>query len=154
MIVDLMRNDLARVAVVGTVTVPQLYTVRRWCDLWQAESRVTAQLDPQVDLATVLRALCPGGSVTGAPKLAALAELTRLEPVGRGASMGAFGWASRDRLDLGLSIRTVAVDQERVHVWAGGGITWDSNPADEVAEAQLKAAPVRGAVAGPAQRPH
>ena len=86
--------------------------------------------------------------MTGAPKLAALAEIARLEPVGRGVSMGALGWLGHDHLDLGLSIRTVAADGERLHVWAGGGITYDSDPAAEVAEAAAKAAPVRAALAG------
>jgi para-aminobenzoate synthetase component 1 len=147
MIVDLSRNDLARVARTGTVDVPELFTLRRWCDLWQAESRVTARLADGVDLASLLRAVCPGGSVTGAPKLAALDRIAELEPVGRGPSMGAFGWVSADGLDLGLTIRTVAADGDRLHVWAGGGITWDSDPDAEVAEADAKAAPLRAALA-------
>jgi para-aminobenzoate synthetase component 1 len=148
MIVDLSRNDLARIARTGTVTVPELFRLRRWCDLWQAESRVTAELADGVDLATLLRALCPGGSVTGAPKLAALAQLAALEPVGRGPSMGALGWVDGAGLDLGLTIRTVAADGDRLHLWAGGGITWDSDPDDEVAEAAAKADPLRAALAG------
>ena len=100
-------------------------------------------------LAELLRAVCPGGSVTGAPKLAALAEIARLEPVGRGVSMGALGWVGTDHLDLGLSIRTVAADGDRVHLWAGGGITWDSDPVAEVDEAAAKAAPMRAALADP-----
>ena len=148
MIVDLSRNDLARVARTGTVTVPELFRLRRWCDLWQAESCVTAELADGVDLATLLRAVCPGGSVTGEPKLAALAQLTALEPVGRGPSMGALGWVDGAGLDLGLTIRTVAADGDRLHLWAGGGITWDSDPDEEVAEAAAKAAPLRAALAG------
>ncbi len=148
MIVDLERNDLAHVARTGSVEVPELFAVRQWCDLWQAESRVTAELADGVDLARLLRAVCPGGSVTGAPKIAALAQIAALEPVGRGPSMGALGWLDHDRLDLGLTIRIVAVDGDRVHVWAGGGITWDSDPDAEVAEAAAKAAPLRAALAG------
>ena len=146
MIVDLERNDLARIADTGTVSVPELFAVRRWCDLWQAESRVTARLAPGVDLGQLLRAICPGGSVTGAPKLAALNQIAALEPVGRGPSMGAFGWLRPGELVLGLTIRTVAADDERMHVWAGGGITWDSDPAAEVAEAATKAAPLCAAL--------
>jgi para-aminobenzoate synthetase component 1 len=146
MIVDLERNDLARIAATGSVRVDDLYAIRRWCDLWQAESVVSAQLAGGIGLATLLRAVCPGGSVTGAPKRSALAELARWEPVGRGASMGALGWVGAGRLDLGLSIRTVAVDAHRVHLWAGGGITWGSDPAAEVAEAAAKAAPLRAAL--------
>jgi para-aminobenzoate synthetase component 1 len=148
MIVDLERNDLARIAATGTVRVDDLYAVRRWCDLWQAESTVSATLAPGAGLVDVLRAVCPGGSVTGAPKRAALDLIAALEPVGRGPSMGAFGWIGPGFVDLGLTIRTVAVDADRVHVWAGGGITWDSDPAAEVAEAAAKAAPLRAALAG------
>jgi para-aminobenzoate synthetase component 1 len=148
MIVDLVRNDLARVARTGTVRVDELYGIRRWCGLWQAESTVSAELLGGVGLASVLRALCPGGSVTGAPKLAALDLVAALEPVGRGPSMGAIGWIGPDGIDLGLTIRTVAADAERLHVWAGGGITWGSEPAAEVAEAAAKAAPIRAALEG------
>jgi para-aminobenzoate synthetase component I len=148
MIVDLARNDLARVARTGSVRVDELYAIRQWSDLWQAESVVSAALADGVGLADVLRAMCPGGSVTGAPKLAALSEIAALEPVGRGPSMGALGWIGPDGFDLGLTIRTVAADADRLHVWAGGGITWSSDPDAEVAEAAAKAAPVRAALAG------
>lgn len=147
MIVDLARNDLARLGV-GPVRVDELFAVRRWCGLWQAESQVSAPIERPVGLADLLRALCPGGSVTGAPKLAALGEIARLEPVGRGVAMGALGWVGTDHVDLGLSIRTAAVDGERVHLWAGGGITIDSDPWAEVEEAAAKAAPMRAALAG------
>jgi para-aminobenzoate synthetase component 1 len=146
MIVDLERNDLARLAATGSVRVDELFAIRRWCGLWQAESVVSARLAAGVGLADVLRAMCPGGSVTGAPKLAALDVIAALEPAGRGPSMGAYGWVTRDRIDLGLTIRTVAADAERVHVWAGGGITWGSDPEAEVAEAAAKAAPIRAAL--------
>ncbi|HEY0002843.1 MAG TPA: chorismate-binding protein [Actinoplanes sp.] len=153
MIVDLERNDLARLPGVGPVRVDELFGVRQWVDLWQAESVVSAPVTGDLDLADLLRAVCPGGSVTGAPKRAALAEIARLEPVGRGVSMGAVGWVGTDHVDLGLSIRTVAVDGTHVHAWAGGGITWDSDPAAEVAEAAAKAAPIRAALAGHCRTP-
>jgi para-aminobenzoate synthetase component I len=152
MIVDLERNDLGRISRTGTVVVDELFAVRRWCDLWQAESQISAELAAGVELAELVRAVCPGGSVTGAPKLAALAQIALLEPVGRGASMGALGWLDRRRLDLGLSIRTVAADADRIHLWAGGGITWGSQPRAEVAEAQAKAAPLRAVFDGSAAR--
>ncbi|MFV2100840.1 chorismate-binding protein [Micromonospora sp. LOL_024] len=143
MIVDLERNDMARIARTGSVRVDDLFAVRRWCDLWQAESTVRADVADGLGLADLLRAVCPGGSVTGAPKLAALDRIADLEPVGRGAGMGALGWVGHDHLDLGLTIRTAAMDAHAVHVWAGGGITWDSDPDAEVAEAAAKTAPVR-----------
>ncbi|MEU8220871.1 chorismate-binding protein [Micromonospora taraxaci] len=148
MIVDLERNDLARIARTGTVTVDDLFTVRRWCDLWQAESTVRAAAADGLGLADLLRATCPGGSVTGAPKRAALTQINALEPVGRGASMGALGWVAPGRVDLGLTIRTAAADGQHLHTWAGGGITWDSDPTAEVAEAAAKTAPIRATLAG------
>nr|WP_186500276.1 chorismate-binding protein [Micromonospora sagamiensis] len=149
MIVDLERNDLARVARTGSVRVDELFAVRRWCDLWQAESTVSAVAADGLALADLLRAVCPGGSVTGAPKLAALAEIAACEPVGRGAGMGALGWVGPGHVDLGLTIRTAAADPHRMHLWAGGGITWDSDPHAEVVEAAAKAAPLRAALARP-----
>ena len=148
MIVDLERNDLSRLPGVGPVRVDELFAVRRWSGLWQAESQVSAPIDGDLGLAGLLRAVCPGGSVTGAPKLAALGEIARVEPVGRGVSMGGLGWVGADHIDLGLTIRTVAVTAGRVHLWAGGGITWDSDPQAEVEEAAAKAAPIRAALAG------
>jgi para-aminobenzoate synthetase component 1 len=149
MIVDLERNDLAHVARTGSVRVEELFALRRWCDLWQAESVVSARLAGGVGLARLLRAVCPGGSVTGAPKLAALDEIARLEPVGRGAGMGALGWVGHDGIRLGLTIRTVVADATHLHLWAGGGITWGSDPDAEVAEAAAKAAPIRAALGRP-----
>jgi para-aminobenzoate synthetase component 1 len=151
MIVDLERNDLGRVARVGSVRVDELFAIRRWSGLWQAESTVSARLAPGVGLAELLAAVWPGGSVTGAPKLAAIDVAARLEPVGRGPSMGALGWIGHDReghvaVDLGLTIRTVAIAGGHAHLWAGGGIVWDSDPAAEVAEAAAKTAPIKAAL--------
>ena len=147
MIVDLERNDLARVAVTGSVEVERLYALHDWSGLWQASSTVAARLAPGATTLDVLRALLPGGSVTGAPKRAAWALLSALEPVGRGPAMGALGLLWPGGVDLGLTIRTVAADESGVHLWAGGGITWSSRPAGEVAEAHAKAAPIVRALA-------
>jgi para-aminobenzoate synthetase component 1 len=147
MIVDLERNDLGRLAVPGTVRVESLFGLREWCGLWQAESTVAARLRPGTGLAALLSALLPGGSVTGAPKLAAVSLAAAVEPVGRGPAMGAFGFVGPGRVDLGLTIRTVAAAGGRLHLWAGGGVTWGSDPAAEVAEAHAKAAPLLRALA-------
>jgi para-aminobenzoate synthetase component 1 len=147
MIVDLERNDLARVTVPGSVEVEELYDVAEWAGLWHASSVVAGALALGAGTADVLKALLPGGSVTGAPKHAACALLAGLEPVGRGPAMGALGFAWPGGLDLGLTIRTIAACDGLVHLWAGGGITWGSDPQDEVAEAHAKAAPVQGALA-------
>jgi para-aminobenzoate synthetase component 1 len=149
MIVDLERNDLARVAMTGSVEVESLYDLAEWSGLWHAASTVAGELRPGVDLVDILQAVAPGGSVTGAPKRAALQLLAGLEPVGRGPAMGALGFIWPGGMDLGLTIRTVAADADRVHLWAGGGITWGSDPAAEVEEAHAKAAPVLRAL-GPA----
>ncbi|HUR14315.1 MAG TPA: chorismate-binding protein [Mycobacteriales bacterium] len=146
MIVDLERNDLARVTRPGSVQVEQLYALSEWAGLWHAASVVSGRLAVGVGTEDVLRALLPGGSVTGAPKHAACGLLAGLEPVGRGPAMGAFGFLWPGGLDLGLTIRTVAVAEGQVHLWAGGGITWGSDPGREVAEAHAKAAPVQAAL--------
>jgi para-aminobenzoate synthetase component 1 len=146
MIVDLERNDLAQVAVPGTVAVKDLFRIGRWADLWQAESTVTAALDTGTGFADLLRAMCPPGSVTGAPKLAVLDLVGGLEPVGRGPAMGAFGYLSGGEARLGVTIRTVALDATHAHIWSGGGITWRSEPEAEVAEAEAKAAGVAAAL--------
>ncbi len=143
MIVDLARNDLGRLAVTGGVSVPALYAVRKLAGVWHAESVVSAQLRPEIGLTELLAAVFPGGSVTGAPKLAALRLIDELEPVGRGPAMGAMGWIGADgTVELGLTIRTLAVADGRIHLWAGGGVTWSSDPEGEVAEAAAKAAPI------------
>ena len=147
MIVDLERNDVARVTRTGTVQVERLYALAEWAGLWHATSVVAGGLAPGVGTADVLRALLPGGSVTGAPKHAACGLLAGLEPVGRGPAMGALGFVWAGGLDLGLTIRTIAAVDGLVHLWAGGGITWGSVPQDEVAEAHAKAAPVQHALA-------
>jgi para-aminobenzoate synthetase component 1 len=92
----------------------------------------------------------PGGSVTGAPKIAALDEIARLEPVGRGASMGALGTVrGNGDLELALTIRTFAVADGRIHLWVGGGIVWDSEPEAEVEESWTKARPLLEAIGAP-----
>jgi para-aminobenzoate synthetase component 1 len=149
MIVDLERNDLGRVARPGGVKVSRLYGVDPLAGMWHAVSEVTARLRPGVGVAELLTAAFPGGSVTGAPKLAALRDIGRLEPVGRGPAMGALGWVAPDgSMTLGLTIRTFAVAAGRIHAWAGGGITWGSDPAAEVAEAEAKLDPLLAALAG------
>jgi para-aminobenzoate synthetase component 1 len=147
MIVDLERNDLARVTRAGSVAVERLYDLQSWAGLWHASSTVAGVLAAGVGTADVLRALLPGGSVTGAPKHAACRLLASLEPVGRGPAMGALGLVWPGGLDLGLTIRTVAAVDGRLHLWAGGGITWGSDPRAEVEEAHAKAAGVQRALA-------
>src|SRR5204863_3773028 len=107
-------------------------------------------LREDVGLAELLEATFPGGSVTGAPKIAAVDHIAALEPVGRGASMGALGrlWPNGD-LELALTIRTFAVAEDRVHLWVGGGIVWDSEPEAEIEESWVKARPLLQAIGAP-----
>src|SRR2546430_9920152 len=102
-------------------------------------SRVEGRLRPDATLTELLEATFPGGSITGAPKLAAIDRIAELEPVGRGAAMGALGriYPNGD-LELGLTIRTFAVADRRIHLWVGGGIVWDSDPAAEIEESSVK----------------
>ena len=146
MIVDLERNDLSRVAVPGTVRWPELLAERELAGVTHLVATVEAELREDVTLTQLLAAVLPGGSVTGCPKLAALDLIAALEPVGRGASMGALGriYANGD-LDLALTIRTFAVAAGEIHLWVGGGIVWDSVPADEVEESWVKARPLLAA---------
>ena len=101
-------------------------------------------------LTELLEAVLPGGSVTGCPKIAALDVIAALEPVGRGASMGALGriWPNGD-LELALTIRTFAIVDGAIHLWVGGGIVWDSDPAEEVEESWVKARPLLAAIGAP-----
>jgi para-aminobenzoate synthetase component 1 len=150
MIVDLERNDLSRVCEPGTVGWPELLTARRLAGVEHLVSRVEGMVREGVGLAELLEAMFPGGSVTGAPKIAAIDHIAALEPVGRGASMGALGrvWGNGD-LQLALTIRTFAIAEGRIHLWVGGGVVWDSDPADEVEESLTKARPLLEAIGAP-----
>ena len=147
MIVDLERNDLSRVCEPATVRWPELMATHELAGVEHMVSTVEGTLRPGVGLAEILRATFPGGSVTGAPKIAAVDLIAELEPVGRGASMGAIGrvYGNGD-FDLALTIRTFAVADETIHLWVGGGIVWDSDSAAEVEESWTKARPLLAAI--------
>jgi para-aminobenzoate synthetase component 1 len=141
MIVDLVRNDLGRVCEWGSVTVPALCAVEEHPGLVHLVSTVTGRLRAGVGWAELIAATFPPGSVTGAPKLAALDVIERLEPVDRGVYCGAVGWVDADRRrgDLNVAIRTFWIEDGHLHLGTGGGITWDSTPGGEWAETELKA---------------
>jgi para-aminobenzoate synthetase component I len=150
MIVDLERNDLSRVCEPGSVRWPELMAEYELAGVTHLVSTVEGTLREDVGLAELLAATFPGGSVTGAPKIAALDLIAELEPVGRGASMGALGTVrGNGDLDLALTIRTFAVAEGRIHLWVGGGIVWDSDPEEEVEESWTKARPLLAAVGAP-----
>jgi para-aminobenzoate synthetase component I len=147
MIVDLERNDLSRVCEPGSVRWPELMVEHELAGVVHLVSTVEGTLRPDVGLAELLEATFPGGSVTGAPKIAAVDHIAALEPVGRGASMGALGriWPNGD-LELALTIRTFAVAEDTIHLWVGGGIVWDSEPEAEIEESWVKARPLLDAL--------
>jgi para-aminobenzoate synthetase component 1 len=147
MIVDLERNDLSRVCEPGTVRWPELMEERELAGVVHLVSTVEGTLREGVELAELLEATFPGGSVTGAPKIAAVDHIAALEPVGRGASMGALGVLHPNGdLDLALTIRTFAVVDDRIHLWVGGGIVWDSEAEAEIEESWVKARPLLSAL--------
>lgn len=145
MIVDLIRNDLGRVAATGTVAVPRLLELERFPTVQHLVSRVEAEARPGLGLADLLRSVLPGGSVTGAPKRAVCAHLAEAEAGPRGFYCGALGWIGTDGdLDLALPIRTALLGPDRLTYWAGGGITLRSDPDREWAELAVKTRALAG----------
>jgi para-aminobenzoate synthetase component 1 len=146
MIVDLVRNDLGRVATTGTVAVPELLAVRPAPGVWHLVSTVSAQVSADVPTAALLDAAFPPASVTGTPKTRARQLLTQWEPRRRGVYCGTVGLASPVAgLELNVAIRTVEFDAAgRAVLGVGGGITADSDPDAEWQECLDKAAPFVG----------
>jgi para-aminobenzoate synthetase/4-amino-4-deoxychorismate lyase len=150
MIVDLLRNDLSRVARTGTVDVPELFTLERYPTVWQMTSEVVARTRADVGLVDVFRALFPCGSVTGAPKVATMEIIRALETGPRGVYCGAIGVVappgSAFRARFSVAIRTVVADRRsgRAVYGVGSGITWDSDAAAEHAELAAKSAVLAG----------
>jgi len=146
MIVDLMRNDLARIARTGGVQVRSLCRLERYPTVLQLTSEVAAQLRPEVDLVEVFRALFPCGSITGAPKASTMRLIRELEDQPRGVYCGAVGWVgppdAPTRARFNVAIRTAVLDRASgvAEYGSGGGITWSSDPAAEHAELLVKAA--------------
>ena len=142
MIVDLVRNDLGRVCRPGSIEVPSLLTVEDHPGLSHLVSTVSGELRDGAGWPELIDATFPPGSVTGAPKLASLAQIRRLEPVPRGVYCGAVGWVDADARvgELNVAIRTFWIEDDDLHLGTGGGITYDSDPHGEWVETELKAA--------------
>lgn len=141
MIVDLMRNDISRFCQTGSVRVPELFKVESYATVHQMVSRVTGQMRDGTGLATILRALFPCGSITGAPKIRAMEIIAELEGAARDIYCGSIGWAAPDgSASFNVAIRTLTLfDDGRVRLNAGGGIVADSTPEAEYQEALWKA---------------
>lgn len=140
MIVDMIRNDLGRIAKVGSVQVPELFATEKYPTLWQMTSTVAAQTD--ASLAQIFTALFPCASITGAPKVSTMRIISELENTPRGIYTGSIGHIAPNRkATFNVAIRTALIDRETqtAEYGVGGGIVWDSTSTDEYAEALLKA---------------
>ena len=143
MIVDLLRNDVSRVAKPGTVTVPHLFTLETYPTLYQMTSTITAETRHGTTIADIFNALFPCGSITGAPKVKSSEVIAELETTPRGVYCGALGYISPDGTSVfNVAIRTIVIDASTgtAECGVGGGIVWDSEARDEYAEALAKAA--------------
>lgn len=141
MIVDLMRNDLSRVCEPGSIRVSRLLEVESYAAVHQLVSTVSGRPVAGTTVGDVVAATFPAGSMTGAPKLSAMTILHELEGGPRGVFAGCFGWVGADGdLDLAMVIRSIVTHPGGAYVGAGGGITWRSDAAAEVAEVAVKAA--------------
>jgi len=135
MIVDLMRNDLGRVARGGSVEVTAHKRLEPYDNVFHLVSDVTAELDSQLDAVDVIRATFPGGSITGCPKIRAMEIIDELESVQRHVYTGSLGYLSfHDTMDLSIAIRTATVANGKINYSVGGGIVFDSNPEKEYEE--------------------
>ncbi len=143
MIVDLLRNDISRVAEIGSVRVPSLNCLESFASVHHLVSSVTGRLRPGKTAIDLLRAALPGGSITGAPKIRAMQIIGELEAVGRGPYCGSAIWIGFDgAMDSNILIRTVTVAKDRIVAQAGGGIVADSDPAAEWDELMVKLSPM------------
>ncbi|MCB2263634.1 MAG: aminodeoxychorismate synthase component I [Candidatus Thiosymbion ectosymbiont of Robbea hypermnestra] len=141
MIVDLLRNDLGRVCIPGSVRVPQLFGLESYATVHHLVSTITGRLAPGQDAASLLRACFPGGSITGAPKIRAMEIIEELEPRRRGVYSGAIGYLGFDgAMDTNIAIRTLIHGADGICFWAGGGIVHDSRVEEEYRETFDKAA--------------
>ncbi len=127
MIVDLLRNDLGKVAKPGSVKVPSLFAIESFPAVHHLVSTVTAELDINKTAVDQLEAAFPGGSITGAPKIRAMEIIEELEPHQRSVYCGSIGYLSAcGNMDTSITIRTLVTHQQHIYCWAGGGIVADS----------------------------
>ncbi|WP_083829459.1 aminodeoxychorismate synthase component I [Oceanimonas sp. GK1] len=135
MIVDLLRNDIGRVCVPGTVKVPSLFAIESFPAVHHLVSTITGELKEGLDGTDLLAATFPGGSITGAPKVRAMEIIEELEPHRRHGYCGSMGYLSaHGRMDTSITIRTLLAEQGRLYCWAGGGVVADSEQGAEYQE--------------------
>jgi anthranilate synthase component 1 len=156
MLIDLERNDLGRVSEPGSVRVDELMTIESYAHVHHIVSNVSGRLRADVTPIGALRAVFPGGTITGVPKFRCMQIIAELEGSGRGAYTGSLGFLGRDgTMDMNILIRTLSVLGHRVELRAGGGIVADSDPQRELEETRAKARGMLAAfdVAQPAGAP-
>ncbi len=140
MLIDLERNDLGRICLPGTVEVSELMCIESYTHVHHIVSNVRGRLRSDVGPGAVLRAVFPGGTITGCPKVRAMEIIAELEAVGRGPYTGAMGYLSRcGRMDTNILIRSLVCEDGAVSLRAGAGIVADSRPQAELAETRIKA---------------
>ncbi len=147
MIVDLLRNDISRIARIGSVKTTALYEIEHYATVHQMVSEVQGQVFEPVSLPALMAALFPCGSVTGAPKIRAMEIIREVEPFARGVYCGSIGWMAPDgSADFSVAIRTLSVFGERIVMNVGGGVVHGSTAAGEWEEALWKARFVKAAL--------
>jgi len=141
MLVDLGRNDVGKVAMPGSVTVPRLMEVEHYSHVMHIVSRLEGLLKPQVDGFDLFKATFPAGTVTGAPKIRAMEIISELEPSPRGPYAGAVGYFGfNGNIDFCITIRTISIVENKLSIQVGAGIVYDSSPEKEYQETLKKAA--------------
>ncbi len=138
MIVDLLRNDLGKIAKVGSVRVDKLFDIEAHPTLYQMTSEISAKLEDSINLADIFKAIFPCGSITGAPKKSTMRIINELEPFNRWLYCGAIGFLSPDVIEFSVPIRILYGKNYRYKYHVGGAIVWDSNSEDEWQETLTK----------------
>ena len=147
MLIDLGRNDIGRIASTGSVEVTEKFAIERYSHVMHIVSNVKGKLKPDMTPMDVLKATFPAGTLSGAPKVRAMEIIQELEPVKRGVYSGAVGYLSwNGNMDTAIAIRTAVIKNKTLHVQAGAGIVYDSDPESEWQETHSKARAVFRAV--------
>ena len=147
MLIDLGRNDVGKVAVIGTVELTDKMIIERYSHVMHIVSNVTAKITDAFDAIDVIKATFPAGTVSGAPKIRAMEIISEFEPVKRGIYSGAVGYISWDgNMDTAIAIRTAVIKDQKLYIQAGAGIVYDSIPENEWEETKNKAGAIIKAV--------
>lgn len=139
MIVDLMRNDISRVAKTGSVKVTELFHLEEYATVLQMVATIEGELKDELSAVDIIKSTFPGGSITGAPKIRAMEIIDELETTARNIYTGSIGYLGFDGdMDLNIAIRTIVLKDEKAYFQVGGGIVWDSDPHEEYEESLVK----------------